>query len=232
MQKKDWVRYILVFIITLALFLTSTWLSSYLNNKKITNLKELQDKISIDILSSETQFQLLQEFSCKDVSAATLSSELNSLAEKITYGEQNINKKKDIQDLKKYYTLLEIKDYLLMQKIKEKCNVPIVPIFYFYTTKENCSNCVKESAVLNRLRQKYPEIRVYSFDYNLDLSVMKTLIQTFGIEDTKLPALYMNDSLYTGFVSEEEILEILPELLEYKLEREEINKDSLDIEED
>ena len=205
MEKKDWIRYILVFLITLTLFLSSAWLSSFMNTKKIRDIRNIQDKISIDIMSSETQFQLLQEFTCKDVSAATLSSELNSLAEKISYSEENINKRDDVQDLKKYYSLLQIKDYLLMQKIKDRCNMPVTPIFYFYTTLENCSNCVKEAAVLNKLRTEYPELRVYSFDYNLDLSALKTLLRTFKVEDTKLPALYMNDKLYTGFLDENDI---------------------------
>ncbi|MEA4910495.1 hypothetical protein SDC9_33246 [bioreactor metagenome] len=219
MEKKDWIRYVLVFLITLTLFLSSAWLSSFMNNRKISDIKNIQDKISIDIMSSETQFQLLQEFTCKDVSASSLSGELNSLAEKIAYSEQNINKKEDVLELKKYYSLLQIKDYLLMQKIKEKCNVPVVPIFYFYTTSENCSNCVKEAAVLNKLRTEYPELRVYSFDYNLQLSALQTLIKTFKVDDTKLPALYMNDKLYTGFLDEKEILEILPELKEYSQAR-------------
>ncbi len=215
MEKKDWIRYILVFLITLTLFLSSAWLSSFMNNRKISDIKNIQDKISIDIMSSETQFQLLQEFTCKDVSASSLSGELNNLAEKIAYSEQNMSKKDEVKDLKKYYSLLQIKDYLLMNKIKEKCNVPVVPIFYFYTTSENCSNCVKEAAVLNKLRTEYPELRVYSFDYNLDLSALKTIINTFKVEDTKLPALYMNDKLHTGFLDESDIKKALPELEKY-----------------
>ena len=106
-----------------------------------------------------------------------------------------------------------------MQKIKEKCNVPVAPIFYFYTTSENCANCVKESAVLSKLRDEYPELRIYSFDYNLDLSALKTLIKLFKVDDRNLPALYMNDKLYTGFKDENDIKEALPELEKYKEER-------------
>ena len=219
MQKRDVLRYIVVFLITLTLFLSAIWLSSYINDKKINDIKSIQDKISIDISSSETEFQLLQGVSCKDVSASTLSPELNSLAEKITYSEQNINKQDDVIELKKYYSLLEIKDWLLMQQIQKKCNVPVVPIFYFYTTSENCANCVKESAVLSQLRNEYPELRVYSFDYNLKLSALQTLIKLFKVNDHNLPAIYMDDQLYTGFQSEDDIKKVLPELDKYKKAR-------------
>ena len=144
MQKKDVLRYIVVFFITLIIFLIAFWFSSFINNYKLNDIKDIQDKISIDISSSETQFQLLSNLSCKDVSASALSDELNNIAEKITYSENNIKNQDQVTDLKKYYSLLQIKDYLLVEKIQQKCNVPVIPIFYFYTTSENCSNCVKQ----------------------------------------------------------------------------------------
>lgn len=219
MQRRDVIRYIIVFIITAIIFISIIWISNYLNNQKLSNIKNISDKIAIDISSSETQFQLLQGVSCKDVSASTLSPELNDLAKKISYGEQSINKKEDIEQLKKYYSLLEIKDFLLMQQIKEKCNVKVVPVIYFYTTNPACTDCLKEGAVLDELRENYPELRVYSFDYNLDLSALQTLIKIYKVDSNKLPAIHMNDKLYTGFQSKEDIKKILPELEKYEKER-------------
>jgi len=54
----DWKKYLIVFLLTLSLFLTAIFLSNYFGNKKIDQLKSIQDKIAIDILSSETQFSL------------------------------------------------------------------------------------------------------------------------------------------------------------------------------
>ncbi len=216
MQKTDTKRYFVVFLITLALFITTLGLSSFLSNRKLENIKSIQDSIGIDIMSSETQFQLLQELSCKDVAANTLSDTLNDLAAKIAYSESNIKNKEEVTELKRYYSLLQIKDYLLMQKIKAKCGGSVVPIFYFYTTAENCSECIKQSAVLTQLRNDYPEVRIYSFDYNLDLTALQSLIKIFKVEDTKLPALVMNEKLYTGFKTTEEIEKAVPEILKMK----------------
>ncbi len=216
MQKTDTKRYFVVFLITLALFITTLGLSSFLSNRKLENIKSIQDSIGIDIMSSETQFQLLQELSCKDVAANTLSDTLNDLAAKIAYSESNIKNKEEVTELKRYYSLLQIKDYLLMQKIKAKCGEAVVPIFYFYTTAENCSECIKQSAVLTELRNNYPEVRIYSFDYNLDLTALQSLIKIFKVEDTKLPALVMNEKLYTGFKTTEEIEKAVPEILKMK----------------
>ncbi|MFA7285990.1 MAG: hypothetical protein WC011_04085 [Candidatus Paceibacterota bacterium] len=201
----DWKKYVIVFFITLGLFLTASYVSNYFSNKKINQLKNIQDNIAIDILSSETQFSLLSELSCKNVDTGGLSSELNELGDKLSWGEQNLGKTEEVKALKKYYSLLQIKDYLLMKKIFERCEVQSAFILYFYTTAENCSECEKQSLVLSNLKDKYSELRIYSFDYSIDLSPVKSMLDIYKIEDTKLPALVLDDEVLTGFSTKEEL---------------------------
>jgi len=201
----DWKKYLIVFLITASLFLVASYLSNYFGDKKINQLKSIQDKISIDILSSETQFSLLSELSCKNVSGSLLSGELDELGRKLDWGQNNLGATEEVSYLKKYYSLLEIKDYLLMKKISASCGVKSAFILYFYTTAENCSLCENESLVLTSLRDKYPELRVYSFDYSIDLSAVKAMLQIYKIKDTALPALVLNDELLTGFHSIDEL---------------------------
>ena len=205
MQQLDWKKYLIVFFITLGLFLTAIYISNYFGDKKIDQLKLIQDKISIDILSSETQFSLLSELSCSNVSDSMLSGELADLGSRLEWGQKNLGSTEEVTYLKKYYSLLEIKDYLLMKKVSERCGKKSAFILYFYTTAENCSVCEKESLVLSSLRDKYPELRVYSFDYSTDLSAVKAMISIYKIEDTKLPALVINDIVLTGFNSIESL---------------------------
>ncbi len=222
MNKQDRNRYIVVFFITLAVFVTAGALSSFFNQRKINQIKKIQDKISIDIISTETQFQLLQDLSCKDVSKSTLSPELNELAAKIEYSEANIKNLDEVNELKKYYGILQIKDYLLAKKLKEKCRIKTESIFFFYTTRENCTECDKQAAVLTKLRDTYPELRVYNFDYTSTLSALHSLIRTFKISDTQLPALVIDEETYTGFKSEEDIEKLIPSLVLEKKKQEEI----------
>ncbi len=201
----DWKKYLIVFLITAGLFVTAIYLNNYFGDKKIDQLKLIQDKISIDILSSETQFSLLSELSCKNVSGSLLSGELDELGHKLDWGQNNLGATDEVSYLKKYYSLLQIKDYLLMKKISASCGVKSAFILYFYTTAENCNLCEKESLVLTSLREKYPELRVYSFDYSIDLSAVKALLTIYKIKDTELPALVLDDELLTGFHSVEEL---------------------------
>jgi hypothetical protein len=210
-MKNDWKKYIIVFFITTALFAIAGGLSNFFADKKVESMRAIQNKLATDILSSETQFSLLSDLSCEqDDGQENLSSELNDLAEKINYSETNLKGNSDVIELKRYYSILEIKDYLLTKKINQKCGGKLTPILYFYTTANNCAECIKQGYVLTELRSKYPSLRVYSFDYNLDLSALKALIRVYKIDDTKLPALVINDHKVTGFKTIEDIEKIEP----------------------
>ncbi len=193
-QEKiiDWKKYIITFFITASIFGTAFFVSNYFNNKRIDEIKSIQDSISTNIMSSETQVSLLSDLNCEDVGNNMLSNELNSLAERIEYSEKNIGSNdKEVLQLKKFYSLLEIKDYLLMKRLSLRCDKKFIFALYFYADSKKCADCDKASYILTYLREQYPDLRVYSFDYNLDLSAIKTLINVTKITD-KLPAIVID----------------------------------------
>lgn len=195
----DWKKYIVVFCITAGLFAVASYVSNYFGGKKINELQNIQDQIAIDILSSETQFSLLSELSCKNISDSIFSSELGELGQKLEWSQANLGATEEVAYLKNYYSLLQIKDYLLAKRIAERCGVKSAFILYFYTTAENCTLCEEESLVLSALRREYPELRVYSFDYSTDLSAVKAMIEIYKIKDTLLPTLVIDGDVLTGF---------------------------------
>ncbi len=219
MQKNiDYKKYIFSFLITALIFGTAIYLSNFFGQKKLEEIRNIQDKISIDILSSETQFSLLEESSCEDVGTGSLSTELSNLEAKLSYTENERGvDDPEVQTLKKYYSLLEIKDYLLMNKISEKCKKTPLSIIYFYSNSDSCKDCEKEGFVLTRLRETYPDLRVYSFDYDMDLSAVKTLIRINKVKN-ELPALVIKGKVYYGFKNVEDIEKIVPELAKSKVQ--------------
>ena len=215
-EPIDWKKYLIVFSITALLFVIAAYVSNYFSGKKLVQLKGIQDTIAIDILSSETQFSLLSDLSCKNVSGSYLSAELDDLGNKLEWSQKNLGDDETVSSLRKYYYLLEIKDYLLMKKISSRCGVKSAFILYFYTTAENCTLCNEQSIVLSNLREQYPELRVYSFDYSADLSAVKSMLQIYKIKDTLLPALIIDDDLYTGFRTMDELDSIVKKSFKLK----------------
>ena len=212
-RDLDLKKYIYSFLITAVIFATAIYVSNYFGQKKIEDLRVIQDKISIDLLSSETQYSLLENSSCKDFSTtASLSTELGNLEDKLTYTEnQRGANDPEVHTLKQYYSLLEIKDYLLMNKIAEKCKKTAISIIYFYADDNSCYDCQKEGYVLTNLRETYPDLRVYSFDYNIDLSAVNTMLTQYKITK-KLPAIVYKDQVLTGFQSLDDLQKAIPDL--------------------
>ncbi|MEN9880985.1 MAG: hypothetical protein RLZZ308_168 [Candidatus Parcubacteria bacterium] len=211
----DTKKYLFTFFVTVAIFTTAFFASTYFSSKRVESVKSIQDTIAIDILSSETQFDLLKEVPCQNVNHSMLSLELNIIGDKLSHTENERGENdEDVVYLKKYYSLLQVKDYLLSKKLAEKCGAIKKPVFiiYFYSNEGDCPDCKKEGYVLTRLKEKYPELRVYSFDYNLDLSIIDSLKAIYRVESA-LPALVVEDKMYTGYKSIEDMEALLPDTL-------------------
>jgi hypothetical protein len=213
-QATNWKKYAATFAITLAIFLTALYASNYFNSKRIQEIRAIEQRVSIDILSTETQFDLLEELSCQDIEKnPIISSELNSLARRLAYAEEQLGiDNPEVVSLKRSYTILQIKDYLLMKRILSECDeISPVVILYFYSNAGDCPDCEREGYVLTYLRENYPQLRVYAFDYHLDLPALQTLI-TINDVKPEFPALLMEGTPHYGFQSRENIEEFLPEL--------------------
>ena len=208
----DLKKYIVAFLITALIFTTAIFASNALSAKKLDDVRDIGNRVELDILSSETQFALLEETSCRDIGPGFLSKELGTLGERLSYAENQTEFSiEDIDDLKRSYFLLEIKDYLLMKRLTEKCGIKPTFILYFYSTKDQCEDCEQMGYVLTALRDKYPDLRVYSFDYNFDVGAVETLVSIYKIK-SELPALYINGNVYYGFHSVDELEESVPAL--------------------
>ena len=205
-------KYFIAFLITAVIFGTAIFFSNLLGQKKLEDVQAIENRVALDILSSETQFSLLEETLCRDIGPGFLSKELGSLGGKLTYAENDKSfNKEDVESLKRSYFLLEIKDYLLMKRLTEKCNIKSFFILYFYSTEDKCEDCEKMGYVLTALRDKYPELRVYSFDYYYDVGAISTLVSIYKVKP-ELPALIVNGEPYYGFKTVEELETKVPAL--------------------
>lgn len=211
-----WQKYFLAFLITAAIFGTAFYITARLDAQRIADIRATQDAISIDILSSETQYELLGSLDCSSISEnPVLSQELNDLAGKLSVAEQNLGDgNEQVIQLKQQYALFEIKDYLLMRQIAGQCkSFKPVYVLYFYSNAGDCPDCGRAGDVLTYLRETYPGLRVYSFDYNLDLSALKTLEKVRNVEGEKLPAFVINNRAPAyGFKTLPEMEKLIPEL--------------------
>jgi hypothetical protein len=212
-KNSDLIKHLVTFGLTAGIFITVFFVSKIVNEKKLSEIRSIQEKISIDLLSSEAQFALLKRSSCTQDGNSLLAPEIGKLGERLSFMENELGiKNESVISLKKYYSLLQIKDYLLGLELSQECDFKPIYILYFY--ENDCSDCEKQGYALTTLRQKYPELRVYSFDASLDLSAIATMQTLYNIQAGTFPAVVINEKLYKGFQSVESIEKLIPELKE------------------
>jgi hypothetical protein len=204
---------VLAFVITLLIIGSVVYAVSYLDSKRVAELSNLQSQLATDTLSVETQLALLESAPCDDISDTdTLSQEVSTLGDQLATAESRLgaNDAQVIQ-LKDQYTLLEIRDYLLTKQLEKTCHTKPTMALYFYSNEPGaCANqCESASRALSYLHTQNPNLRVYSFDYNLDLGALKTLIAIEKVEP-KFPA-FVVDGIHTyGYTTIEDFKKSFP----------------------
>lgn len=196
---------------TVAIVLTISYTVGYLDRIRLREIDTMQTTIGLETLSLETQFSLLESTPCDSLaSSTTLSGELAELGNRLSYTENQLGSDDDrVILLKKQYYLLEIRDYIINKKLATDCKTKPVTVLYFYSNEGDCEDCEEAGYALSYLRDTYSNVRVYSFDYNLDLGALKTLIAVERV-DKELPGFVINGRSSSGFSSLEEFEKRFP----------------------
>lgn len=217
---KFWKRYIFTLIITVALFVIAFYLSSRLAQKKIDEVRVIQDKISTDILSTETRFMLLGSSSCKHFEANEsfefdLNNELSDMARRVKFMENQLGSDDaQVTMIKNQYVLLQIKDYILRKELASRCGTKTAMLLYFHDT--DCKDCKEQSIVLDEVHDRYPDLRIYWFDNSSDTPALKALQSMFAVKN--FPTIVINEKEYPSFQPLETMTSIFDKIFKKKTE--------------
>ncbi len=220
MEKTILRNSVLALIITAVIIGTILYAVNYLDTLRTKELRTIEEELATDTLSLETQFSLLEEAVCEDIDASNiLSQELSGLGDRLAFTEERLGSDHpEVVRIKERYTLLQIRDYLLARRIETSCGENSAIVLYFYGNTD-CPDCARAGYALSYLKQTYPDLRVYSFDYNLDVGALKTLIAIEDVNST-LPGFVIERKNSYGFTDLEDLTNRFPEGLLEELAQE------------
>jgi hypothetical protein len=200
-------KYLLVFGLTVVVFLFGVLLGNYFTERKFENVGNIEDNLRIQTQGAELQYLLLLQSPCKYINSTPLTNELYTISEKLDFMEsQRGDSDPDVLRLKNEYSLLELRHWLFILKTNEQCGTNQVPILFFYSNQGDCPQCKEQGYTLTYLRNKYPDLRVYSFDITLQNPALDTIKGIHNINST--PLLILPDRTL-GFSSIETLEQIL-----------------------
>ena len=208
MRKISWDKYFSVFLITFLVFVIGILLSQTISSKSSKEILKTQKQVKNYLLSLNLQSDIVSEYICQ-VNVFDLTKEKLNLGQQIEILEKNLGKENEIvKDLKQDYSLLSIRQWLLVKQVREKCNRNINIILFFYSNTNNSSESESQGYVLDYLYEKEPEdIVIYAFDMDEDNPALDTIKSIYGIEIS--PSIVVNERLFSGFQSKGRIKMLL-----------------------
>lgn len=218
MQQKrkliDFKKYILTFVIVITIFALGFFTSDYLNDKRFLAIDRARQEFQIQIMGLETQLAHFKDILCPDIGNDILTHELHLIGDKLQFMSNTLGENHpEVIHLKKHYSLLQIRHYQFSKELNERCDLGLTHILYFYDNKRACPDCEKQGHILTYLRENYPFLRIYSFDYGIELPALAVIKPIIPVgKKNYLPIIVINEKPFFGFQD----LEKMKELLEIK----------------
>ncbi|HLC46399.1 MAG TPA: thioredoxin family protein [Candidatus Nanoarchaeia archaeon] len=203
-KKLQFSAYLAAFAITTLIFILGIMLGSYNNNKKLASVDNLEQEIKMSTMGNEIQYLLMSESPCDYVNSTEMAINLGNLGSKLTFMESQLGKDDErVVNLKEYYSLLELRHWLFLNKAKKECNLTYDLVIYFYSNEGDCADCEEQGHVLTYVHKKNPKFNVYSFDVNIGNPALDTLKTRYSVEST--PTIVINNNKFEGFTGKEKL---------------------------
>ncbi len=208
-RKINWQKIILAFLVAVFMFTFGLFIGFLAKTLIQGATIDLQNEVRNEIVNLETIDLLEKDNACENYTIDLISEKLDYTGELISLLE--IKKGKgdtEVLELKKLYTVMEVRHMLLMQDKENFCGQDYTIFLFFYSNDEKCEDDVeKTSFILSYLRKKYDYVRVYSFDTNLDSDIVKILMTKYDVDSCKV--VILNGEKVTKDISNSEDLENL-----------------------
>lgn len=211
--SKD--KYIVAGVITFLIFMLGLTLGFVIEDHRYNLIEEINMEQEVEYISLQSQYLYLQAFgnynNCPVLSTTlkeTVEDLSNSLSRVIAFEEEN-----EISDIRKdlvmrRYILDNLRYWLLAKESKEKCNLDIVPILYFYST--DCPSCPNQGTILTYFKQLFEE-QLLVFPINLDLRnqepMVEIMVSQFNV--SKYPTLIIDNKKFEGVVKRDQLKEVI-----------------------
>ncbi len=182
-KKIDWSKVLLAFLIAVFLF-SFGMLLGYLGSKIIEGASiSIADSTKNEIANLETLNELEKSYPCSSSTLDIATNRLGYLSDIIDSMETQRGKNDaEVLELKKLYSVVEVRHMLLLKQREENCHANYTIMLYFYSNDKECKDSVDSVAfILTYMRNKYPNVRVYSYDIGLKSDVVDVLKENYNV---------------------------------------------------
>ncbi len=219
-REKSWRtistdKYIIAGIITGLIFFLGLTLGLIVEDARYGLVQQVNQDQDVRYQSLQLQYLFLttynNENSCP-ILATTLQETItdlsDSLSKVIAYEEENKGTESQQIAVQRKYLLDNLRYWLLAKESKQKCNMNVLPILYFY--KKSCATCPQQGTILTYFKDLL-EDKVLVFPINMNLldkePMVKIMQSQFNV--TEFPTLVVDNTKYEGIVDKQKMEKII-----------------------
>jgi len=190
--KRLFLSFVLATVLFIFIFLFAYFIS-YSNYKGISSQNNVISE-SLDRLDF-----ILNEGSCDDELLLESSKSLDIVGSKLSLLEKRFgNDDIRVLEQKNLYTDLEVKHFNIIKNFNENCGRKFITFFFFYSNigdKQDKSELM--GSILGSFKIKNGEkVMVYSFDFNLDYTTIKELIDEYNVTEAPIVVAEESEFIY------------------------------------
>ena len=203
--------YIVAGFISIIIYIFGVVTGIYVQESVLNVVESDIGSIKADVENAQQEyvlFSLRGKESCPVLSSLSsdISHNLNNIANELIRLENEGEQGAKFTELKKEYGALSIRAWILRASINADCGESVLPILYYYSVP--CERCLEQGGVLDKIiEEDLGKIAVYVLDKDIDHPLVKTLVKSHGV--VQAPSLVIEKDIYQGFVSKENLTDII-----------------------
>ena len=207
--SKD--KYLIAGFLTLLIFSLGLVLGFLIDNARLNWSKSIAEEQEIDFSSLQLQYLYLSGLQEKNESCAVLKVALDqsikdlskSLDKFENYKKDTSLNKDQFELISRRYILDNLRYWLFARTSKERCNINLVTILYFYSGKY-CDICPDQGVILSYYKKIFEEkLLIFPIDVDMEeKESMITILKTIYVID-QYPTIVIEDQKYEGIVDKQ-----------------------------
>lgn len=209
--RKD--IFITALIIAIALFLLGFYFAKIWDDLRVKQINQGIKDSTLDTMGILIEQEFLKQFNVSGCEfsenrLAGISKNLYELGQKLMeYEKKGLLNKKEYEDLRREYFLVEVRAYTQFMDFIKKCDSNLNVILFFYNVDEDISK--KQGYALDAvIERKDKKIRVFSIDDEFYDPTLETVKSFYNI--TQVPTIVINNNIKKeGFVSIAELVSLV-----------------------
>ena len=202
----------LLAISIVALFVSAAFFTmAQMETMSVNRLRMSLEEVSIESESARLTMLLSESFDEQEQYCEAMNNRISSQLNKnfaILSQIENTERElflAEITQLKKKYFLSNTELYYYLKQSREICSPEDITLLYFYIDDEVCPECDVQGKILDSLRMKCFNLKVFSFPVDIDLETTNFFKSMFEVEQA--PSIVIDDTIVLkGLQSEAQIL--------------------------